>query len=97
MKTLKNLDKLTSKGEDYFDSQIVNIFNKNFSELLVQYEEWWAVEKNRPQPEEPKDEDDVEPAKKEEEKPKPSTEIAVPKTDEESKEDAKKFLLDMFE
>lgn len=63
MKVLKNLDKLSGKNEDYFDSQIVNIFNKNWSELLVQYEEWWAVEKNRPEPEEPKDLDDEEPAK----------------------------------
>ena len=56
MKVLKDLNKLSGKDVDYLDSQIVTIFNSQWSELLVTYEAWLIEEKNRPPPEEPKDE-----------------------------------------
>ena len=67
MKVLKDLDKLSGKDQDYFDSQIVTIFNKNWSELLVTYEAWLIEEKNRPPPEPEVEEEEEKP--KEEEAP----------------------------
>lgn len=99
-KCLKMLDKLSGKEADYFDSQIVNIFEKNWSQLLVQYEEWLEEEKKRPPPEEPKDEEQEEIKKKKKEKEEEEKLLPKPEdvpTDEESKAQAKKFLMECFE
>jgi hypothetical protein len=94
MKVLKDLNKLSGKEQDFFDSHVVSIFNEHWSELLVTYEAWLIEEKNRPPPEEPKEEE-----KPKEEAPKTDTSL-VPteekKSDEEVKMDAKKFLQDAF-
>ena len=91
MKVLKDLNKLSGKDVDFFDSQIVSIFNAQWSELLVTYEAWLIEEKNRPPPEEPKEEE----VKPKEEAP-ATDQSLIPagekKSDEEVKMDAKKFL-----